>query len=73
MARVIITIDIPDDRQPELLAMLRDKYGPVGSPPRDRTPQELIAGIKGEIIQSLKADYRAYIQKQRDNADLPLT
>ena len=73
MATVTIAIDIPDDRQPELIAMLRDKYGPVGSPPRDRTPAELIAGIKGEIIQSLKDDYRAYIQKQRDSADIPLT
>lgn len=73
MAQVTIVIDIPDSRQPELIAMLRDKYGQVGSPPRDRTPAELIAGIKGEIIQALKADYRAYIQKQRDTADLPLT
>lgn len=73
MARFVINIDIPDERQDELIAALRHHFGQVGSPARDRTPQELLAGVKGDAVEMMKGWYREWRLYQRENDDLPIT
>ena len=73
MARLPIVLDIPDNRRDELIAALRFKFGPVGTPPRDRTAEELLAGVKAEAITLIKQWHREYRKSLRENDDLPIT
>lgn len=73
MADFSIQLDVDDARVNEFIAALRHHYGPVGNPPRDRTPAELKAGVKNDLREMLIGWFREYRVYQRENDDPGIT
>lgn len=73
MADFSIAITVADAKQADLIAMYRWKYGPYTDPntseTRDRTPAELRALLKEDVIKMMEKDYRSWLAASADTND----